>query len=116
MYFVYVIGFFICMLGHMYTDITIVWVKRYSFLHGEFCILVDHTNAWLRDSYNYILFKNNWCNQTWCLGRFLPLLIGDLIPEGNENWRAFLMFLKIMEYTFAPVITMDKLDYLQTLI
>ena len=26
------------------------------------------------------------------------------------------MFLKIMEYTFAPVITMDKLDYLQTLI
>ena len=55
-------------------------------------------------------------SQAWCLGRFLPLLIGDLIPEGNENWRAFLMFLKIMEYTFAPVITVDKLDYLQTLI
>ena len=26
------------------------------------------------------------------------------------------MFLKVMEYTFAPVITMDKLDYLQTLL
>jgi len=26
------------------------------------------------------------------------------------------MFLKIMEYTFAPVITPDKLDYLQMLI
>ena len=26
------------------------------------------------------------------------------------------MFLKIMEYAFAPVITLDKLDYLQMLI
>ena len=55
-------------------------------------------------------------SQAWCFGRFLPLLIGDLIPENNEYWNAFIVFLKIMEYTFAPVLTIDKLDYLQTLI
>lgn len=54
--------------------------------------------------------------QAWCLGRFLPFLIGDLVDEGDEKWENFLCLLKIMEYIFAPVTTDDKLDYLQTLI
>lgn len=58
----------------------------------------------------------NTASQAWCLGRFLPLLLGDLIPEQDEYWSAYLIFLRIMEYTFAPVLTPDKLDYLQTLI
>ena len=38
------------------------------------------------------------------------------MPESDRNWKVYLIFLKIMEYTFAPVITTDKLDYLQMLI
>ena len=38
------------------------------------------------------------------------------MPERDGNWKIYLSFLKIMEYTFAPVVTIDKLDYLQMLI
>ena len=55
-------------------------------------------------------------SQAWCLGRFLPLLVGDLVSEDNEKWDNFLNLLKIMEYVFAPVTTEDKLDYLQILV
>lgn len=55
-------------------------------------------------------------SQAWCFGRFLPLLIGDLIPEHNEHWNSYKVFLKIMEYIFAPILTLGKLDYLQILI
>ena len=55
-------------------------------------------------------------SQAWCLGRFLPLLIGDLVAEEDDKWENFIHLLKIMEYVFAPVTTADKLDYLQTLI
>ena len=44
------------------------------------------------------------------------MLIGDLIPEDDEKWCGYLIFLKVMEYAFAPVITLDKLNYLQMLI
>ena len=54
-------------------------------------------------------------SQAWCLGRFLPLLIGDLVPRNYEKWNVFLILLKIMEYAFAPVISEDQLDYLQML-
>ena len=65
-----------------------------------------------------MIYTSHWftifiASQAWCLGRFLPLLIGDLIPEDDEKWSGYLIFLKIMEYPFAPVIT---LDYLQMLI
>ena len=50
------------------------------------------------------------------MGRFLPLIIGDLVPESDEKWENFLCLLRIMEFLFAPVITEDKVDYLQTLI
>jgi len=68
-----------------------------------------------------MIYTSHWftkfiASQAWCLGRFLPLLIGDLIPEDDEKWSGYLMFLKIMEYAFAPVITLEKLDYLQMLI
>ncbi len=59
---------------------------------------------------------SNSASQAWCLGRVLPLLVGDLIPEDNEKWENYLELLKIMEYIFATVTTTDKLDYLQILI
>ena len=41
----------------------------------------------------------------WCLGRFLPLLIGDFIPEDDDYWENFLTLLDIIDYVFAPVTT-----------
>ena len=52
----------------------------------------------------------------WCLGRFLPLLIGHLVPENDSFWDNFLMLLTIMDYVFAPVTTPDKADYVAMLV
>ncbi len=49
-------------------------------------------------------------------GRFLPLLIGHLVPEGDCFWDNFLMLLTIMDYVFAPVTTADKADYVAMLV
>ena len=54
--------------------------------------------------------------QMWCLGRFLPLLIGHLVPEGDIFWDNFLMLLTIMDYVFAPVTSADKADYVGMLV
>ena len=55
-------------------------------------------------------------SQAWCLGRYLPFIVGDLIFGDNEYWQNYLELLKIMELIFAPVTSEDKLDYLQLLI
>ena len=41
--------------------------------------------------------------QMWCLGRCLPILIGDLIPEEHPYWNNFLLLLDIVNELFAPV-------------
>lgn len=54
--------------------------------------------------------------QMWVLGRFLPVLVGDHVPEGDENWTTFLKLLKIMDFLVAPEISVDELAYLKILI
>lgn len=54
--------------------------------------------------------------QMWCLGRFLPLLIGSKVPEGDLFWENFLMLLTVMDYVFAPTTTADKADYVTMLV
>ena len=39
----------------------------------------------------------------WCLGRFLPILIGDKIPESYVYWENF-------------IISGDRIDYISMLI
>ena len=48
----------------------------------------------------------------WCLARMLPLLIGDLIPVGDEYWDNFLCLLGIEEIVFAPVTSTQLAAYL----
>ena len=55
-------------------------------------------------------------SQMWCLGRFLPLLIGHLVPEGDCYWENFLQLLTIIDYVFAPVTNADKADYIAMLV
>lgn len=52
----------------------------------------------------------------WCLGRYLPILIGDKIPEKYPYWENFLSHLEIMGEIFAPITSEDRLDYLAMLI
>jgi hypothetical protein len=34
----------------------------------------------------------------WCLSRLLPLVIHDLIPEENPDWKLFYLAILIQEY------------------
>ena len=52
----------------------------------------------------------------WCLARVLPLLIGDLIPDGDEQWENFLCLLKIEEMAFSPVTSTRMAAYLAVLV
>lgn len=55
-------------------------------------------------------------SQMWCLGRLLPVMLGERVPEENENWECFLLLLTIIDYIFAPNISKDTLPYIQELI
>lgn len=48
--------------------------------------------------------------------RFLPLLIGDLVPEDDDHWENFLQLLTIVDYVFAPVTTESTITYTEVLI
>ena len=45
--------------------------------------------------------------QMWTLRRFLPLVIGHLVPEDDQYWENFLCLLDIMDILFARPITPD---------
>lgn len=49
----------------------------------------------------------------WCLGRLLPLMIGDKVPEDNDHWLNFVRLRDIMDYLLAPVLTPDCIGYLK---
>ncbi|XP_032366042.1 uncharacterized protein LOC116684672 [Etheostoma spectabile] len=55
-------------------------------------------------------------SQTWCLLRLLPLMIGDLVPEGNQHWELFLSLLCCMELIFSPALTHGAIIFLGYLI
>ena len=55
-------------------------------------------------------------SQLWCLGRYLPLLIGDLVAEGNEYWECFMLLLEIVDILFAPCISEGQIAHLRLLI
>ena len=54
--------------------------------------------------------------QTITFVRYLPLLLGDKIPEDDENWRLFLLLIKICKIALSPVCTPDTIPYLRTLV
>ena len=47
----------------------------------------------------------------WLLGRILPLIIGDLIPDDDAMWSNYLLLMEIVDYLFSP-----QLSYLSVLI
>ena len=55
-------------------------------------------------------------SKMWCMGRLLPLMIGDLVPEDDEKWKLFLLLLTIIDYVFAPRTTGNSVAYVRMLI
>ena len=58
------------------------------------------TNESIREERNYNTKQR--ASQNWCLIRMFPLLIGDLIKEGDSNFDTVLHLLKIMDIIFLP--------------
>ena len=54
--------------------------------------------------------------QMWLLIRFLPLIIGDLVPEEDPHWELIISLLELMAYIFAPAITNEETVLLANLI
>ena len=48
--------------------------------------------------------------QMWCLGRLLPLMIGDKVPEDDDHWINFLL---LRDVIVAPVLAPDCVGYLK---
>ena len=52
----------------------------------------------------------------WLLGRILPLIIGDYVPESDAHWKLYLQMMDIVDILFVPCISDDYAAYVATLI
>ena len=55
-------------------------------------------------------------SQMWVLGRLLPLMVGQYIPEGDQHWMCFLNILRIMTIATAVELTENSVSLLTLLI
>jgi len=62
--------------------------------------------------YNYFMAAS----QIWLLGRLLPLMVGDYVPEDDAHWICFINILRILCIATAFEITPDAISVLQMLI
>lgn len=52
----------------------------------------------------------------WTFGRYLPFVIGHLVPKEDEKWINFLSLLEIMDIVFSRSIPVEECGYLESLI
>lgn len=52
----------------------------------------------------------------WLLGRSLPLMVGQNVPEDDEQWACFLNLLRIVTIATAVEVTLDDVAMLSFLI
>lgn len=52
-------------------------------------------------------------HENWSLVRFLPLIIGHRVPEGNQTWELVLELKDLVELLSTPYFTSDTLCYIQ---
>ena len=84
-------------------------LKRFDFVHDKPSLI----DANLCRSVTKIRQS---ASQMITLCRYIPLLIGDKVPESDENWISFLLLLKICCISLAPICTHDTVPYLRILI
>ena len=54
--------------------------------------------------------------QMWTFARFLPLVVGHLVPEDNKHWENFLCLFDITDNVFAPHIGKDACGHVEALL
>ena len=54
--------------------------------------------------------------QMWLLGRILPMLVADRVPEDDEHWLCFLTMMEIVDNLFCPQVTEEQAGYIASLI
>ena len=52
----------------------------------------------------------------WALGRFLPTMVGEFVPESDNHWEGFLILLHTTDYLLSPKITPDEVSHLKFLV
>lgn len=52
----------------------------------------------------------------WLLASYLPLMIGDLIPENDKKWECFLLLLDILQICTAKVLNSAHAGILEALV
>lgn len=52
-------------------------------------------------------------HENWSLAHFLPVIIGHLVPEGDQTWELILELKDLVELLLTPYFTPDSLCYLQ---
>lgn len=52
----------------------------------------------------------------WVLGRYLPILIGDDIPEDDDFWKCYCILVSIVHHLFAPRLHKNDLAILKMMI
>lgn len=40
--------------------------------------------------------------QMWCLARYLPVMVGDLVSNGDQQWNHYLKLLEIIDLYICP--------------
>lgn len=51
-------------------------------------------------------------SQMWLLGRLLPLMVGDHVPEDDDHWICYVDLLRIMCIATATEVTNDSVEML----
>ncbi|XP_074627093.1 uncharacterized protein LOC141885122 [Acropora palmata] len=88
-----------------------------TFINEEKYLTLDQLNRpspisqqTLNNAYNSLKQK---AAQMWCLARFLPLMIGSLVPEDDEHWQLFQILLEIMDVVLSPETTEHAIGVLE---
>lgn len=55
-------------------------------------------------------------SQMWLLGRLLPLMIGECIPDDDSHWKCYLNLLRILTIATAVEVTEDTIALLALLV
>ena len=55
-------------------------------------------------------------SQMWLLGRVLPLVIGDWVPDDDSHWLLYLSLMEIVDLVFSPKLSQDHVAYISSLI
>ena len=52
----------------------------------------------------------------WNFAVYLPLMVGDQIPNDDSDWECYLLLLDILKICMARILSIDLIQYLEVLV